>query len=288
MNTDSTNGMMATFTYTNIVPQFSDLNQGSWRLAEIAIRELIKKQNCDADKTYLLTGTVPSQMYIGYDDYYIDIAENEIPKAVHPQFCNKKNPLCCTKYKVNVPAYMWTAGSCLDDVGNCRTFSVLAKNDGHENAVGFYTLATLEKFLSAKSLSLSTCWMNSKLDKNDIWNVVLRSEQIDQKLIEQSIFFNANVRLFPGCSKVNTDISEELIQYFKDKGWAHFLHSYIPAHVEKKRQQLVTDIENEKTGFLGQGNVLAVLDYIKKAVRELDSITESDLTVKPSSNCNYL
>ena len=285
MNTDSANRMKATFTYTNIVPQFSDLNQEAWRLAEIAIRELIKKQNCGADKTYLLTGTVPSEIYIGYGDYYIDKAENEIPKAVHPQFCNKKNPFCSTKYKVNVPAYMWTAGSCLDDVGNCRTFSVLAKNDGHENAVGFYRLATLEKFLGAKSLSLSTCWMNSKLDKNEMANVFLRSAQKDQTLIERSA--NAKVQLFPGCAKVNTDISEELIQYFKDKGWAHFLHSYIPAYVEKKRQQLVTDIENSKTGFTGQANVLAVLEDIQKAARDLDSITESDLTVKPLSNCNY-
>ena len=96
-------------------------------------------------------------------------------------FVIRKLLSCSTKYKVNVPAYMWTAGSCLDDVGNCRTFSVLAKNDGHENAVGFYKLATLEKFLSAKSLSLSTCWMNSKLDKNDFWPTFgLRSKQLDQ------------------------------------------------------------------------------------------------------------
>ena len=39
MNSNNVKRMTASLAYTNIVPQFSDLNQEAWRLAEIAIRD---------------------------------------------------------------------------------------------------------------------------------------------------------------------------------------------------------------------------------------------------------
>lgn len=275
--------MKASFTYTNLVPQFSDLNQEAWRLAEITIRDQFVGKECDPKSTYLLTGTVPSEMYLGYGEAYVDMRKDKIPKNQYPSLCKKGAVSCDTNYRVNIPAYIWTAGACHDlKTGNCKTFSLLAKNDGHENSVGFYKLDTLEKFLGAKSLTLSTCWTNKKFDRDYFIKRILRMEQKGQKLIYRAS--NVSVKLFPGCTKVNTDYSRAFVNYFKSRSWSHFLHSYIPPYVEKKRQQLLQKLKDEKKhspSFTG------VLDNIQKEVDDLDTIVESDLTGTPLSNCDY-
>jgi len=282
MNNDNVNRMEASFTYTNLVPQFSDLNQEAWRLAEIAIRDWFVGKECDPKSTYLLTGTVPSEMYLGYDEAYVDTLKDKIPKNINRLLCKRGTVFCDTKYRVNIPAYTWTAGACYDLTGNCKTFSLLAKNDGHENSVGFYNLDTLEKFLGAKSLTLSTCWTNKKFDRDDFRNRFLRTEQNGQKLIYRAS--NVRVKLFPGCTKVNTDYSRAFVNYFKSRSWSHFLHSYIPPYVEKKRQQLLQNLEDEKKH---SPSFTSVLENIQKAVDDLDTIVESDLTGTPLSNCDY-
>ena len=282
MNNDNGNRMEASFTYTNLVPQFSDLNQEAWRLAEMAIRDQFVGKECDPKRTYLLTGTVPSEMYLGYSEAFLDMQKDKIPKNTHPDLCKNGTFFCDTKYKVNIPAYTWTAGACHDLTGNCKTFSLLAKNDGHENSVGFYNLDTLEKFLGAKFLTLNTCWTNKKFDRDDVINRLLRTEQNGQKLIYRAS--NVSVKLFPGCTKVNTDYSQKFVKYFKSKSWSHFLHSYIPPYVEKKRQQLLQKLENKKKYY---PSFTSALGDIQKAVDDLDTIVESDLTGTPLSNCNY-
>ena len=272
--------MTASFTYTNIVPQFSDLNQGAWRLAEIVIRDQFVGKECDPKSTYLLTGTVPSEMYLGYGALHLDLAE--MPKNSMPGLCKEGTQRCNTEYKVNVPAYMWTAGACYVSKGNCTTFSLLAKNDGHENSVGFYSLDTLEKFLGAKSLTLSTCWTNKKYDRNHNLNRNFREKQKGQKLIYRAN--NVSVKLFPGCTKLNTDYSQALVNYFKKESLSHFLHSYTPPYVEKKRLQLWQKLEAMKKRL---PDVTGDLEEIQKAVDDLDNIVESDLTGTPLSNCDY-
>jgi len=282
MNSNNVNRMTASLTYTNIVPQFSDLNQKAWRLAEIAIRDQFVGTKCDPKSTYLLTGTVPSEMYLGYDAHDVDTEKDKMPKNTYPDICREGNIFCNTKYKVNIPAYMWTAGACYDLTGNCATFSLLAKNDGHENSVGFYNLDTLEKFLGAKSLTLSTCWTNKKDDEDSFVNLLRRQKQEGQKLIDRAS--NASVKLFPGCTKENTDYSQALVDYFKSSGWSHFLHSYIPPYVEKKRQQMWQNLEATKKNF---PNLTKVLEDIQMAVDDLDTIVETDLTATPLSNCDF-
>lgn len=282
MNNNNFNRMTASFTYTNLVPQFSDLNQEAWRLAEIAIRDQFVGKECDPKSTYLLTGTVPSEMYLGYDEFFVDMAKDKIPKNTYPRLCKNGALFCDTKHKVNVPAYMWTAGACHDSTGNCKTFSLLAKNDGHENSVGFYSLDTLEKFLGAKSLTLSTCWTNKKFDRDFIVNQYLRIDQKGQKLIDRAGI--VSVKLFPGCTNVNTDSSQALVNYFKSRSWSHFLHSYIPPYVEKKRKQLLQNLEDEKKH---SPSFTSVLEDIQKEVNDLDNIVGSDLTGTPLSNCDY-
>ncbi|XP_068699611.1 uncharacterized protein [Montipora foliosa] len=288
MNSNKYDRMMASLTYTNLVPQFSDLNQKAWRLAEIAIREHFVGKRCDPKSTYLLTGTVPSQMYLGYDAYDVDEVIGQIPENTYPAICKEGDWLCDTTYKVNIPAYMWTAGACYNLTGHCKTFSLLAKNDGYENSVGFYSLDTLEKFLSAKSLHLSTCWTRMKYDDDDssstdFVNFYSLQRQRDQRLITRAS--NVNVALFPGCTKGNTDYSQELVDYFKSRSLSHFLHSYIHPYVQEKRQQLWRNLEAKKKTF--PANLTKDLEDIQMAVEDLDDIVESDLTATPLSNCDF-
>ena len=281
MNSNKHDRMIASLTYTNLVPQFSDLNQKAWRLAEIAIREHFVEKKCDPKNTYLLTGTVPSEMYLGYD-----VVDQVMPENTYPSICREGSWFCFTKYKVNIPAYMWTAGACYDWTGHCKTFSVLAKNDGYENSVGFYSLDTLEKFLGAKSLNLSTCWTNMNYDDDGsskyLTNKWLLQKQRDQRLIARAS--NVKVALFPGCTNGHTDYSQELADYFKSRSWSHFLHSYIHPYVEEKRQQLRRNLEASKKNYPA---FTKVLEDIQMAVDDLDTIVESDLTATPLSNCDF-
>ena len=89
--------MLASLTYTNLVPQFSDLNQEAWILAELSIRDFIERECPDPRNMYLLTGTVPSQMYLGYNDDYIDKTVDEIPTDHNSQLCREGTLYCSTK-----------------------------------------------------------------------------------------------------------------------------------------------------------------------------------------------
>ena len=92
------------------------------------------------------------------------------------------------------------------------------------------------------------------------------------------------VTLFPGCTKQNTDHSQELVKYFESKSWSHFLHSYISPYVKNKREQLRQKLETIKQN---NPTFSEVLEDIQKAVGNLDTIVESDLTSIPPSNCDY-
>jgi len=140
----------------------------------------------------------------------------------------------------------------------------------------------LEKFLGAKSLTLSTCWTNKNYDEDYIFNSFHRQRQEGQKLIDRAS--NVIVKLFPGCTKENTDYSQALVNYFKSRGWSHFLHSYITPYVDKKRQQMWQNLEATKKNF---PNFAKVLEDIQMAIDDLDTIVESDLTATPLSNCNF-
>ncbi|ETE58996.1 Endonuclease domain-containing 1 protein, partial [Ophiophagus hannah] len=80
----------ATFTLTNIVPQFSALNQGQWREYE----EHINTAECS--ETYILVGAVPGN--------------------------NKINN------RVNLPSHIWAAGCCVLQKGK-RSWAVIAENN---------------------------------------------------------------------------------------------------------------------------------------------------------------
>lgn len=97
--------MKATFTYTNVVPQFSSFNKGNWKKSE---NQLISwgQVNCAVKgaqhvEMFIIVGAVPST--------YLN------PPSEQPRYFGKggfrvtQDP---DLFRVNVPRYMWTAACC--------------------------------------------------------------------------------------------------------------------------------------------------------------------------------
>ncbi|XP_070610986.1 endonuclease domain-containing 1 protein-like [Erythrolamprus reginae] len=84
----------ATFTITNIVPQYPPLNAGQWRTYE----ETINAVGCQ--RTYIIAGAVPGDKLING--------------------------------RVNIPSHIWAAGCCVIDKKRRRSWAVIAKNDRDE------------------------------------------------------------------------------------------------------------------------------------------------------------
>ncbi|NWY66758.1 ENDD1 protein, partial [Erithacus rubecula] len=103
----------ATFTLTNIVPQYSTLNQGEWRVYEEKMAE--KTKGCT--KTYVITGAVPGNSNI-------------------------------TNGRVNIPSHIWSAACCLKGNTPIKAWGAIAKNEINSNQVTNLNLGRLEAKLS--------------------------------------------------------------------------------------------------------------------------------------------
>ena len=93
-----------TFVYTNAVPQFARENSGSWNSFE---RGLIKwaKNNCMRSPLHIIVGTIPST--------YGTNAPRFFGKAGFSDFAGPSKIFFeRSPYRVNVPAFMWTAACC--------------------------------------------------------------------------------------------------------------------------------------------------------------------------------
>ena len=90
-----------TFIYTNVVPQFGKLNSGSWALFE---RGLISwaKNNCNNAPLHITVGSIPST-YVGNQQRFFG-------KAGFSDFMEPSSRK--KRYRVNVPAFLWTAACC--------------------------------------------------------------------------------------------------------------------------------------------------------------------------------
>ncbi|NXU16040.1 ENDD1 protein, partial [Pardalotus punctatus] len=106
------NSKSATFTLTNIVPQYSSLNQGAWKDYENQTMQM-ETQGCNT--TYVITGAVPGSTYIA----------------------NKR---------VNVPSHIWSAACCVVGQKPRNTWAVIAENN--KNQVQNLTLDQLETELT--------------------------------------------------------------------------------------------------------------------------------------------
>ena len=91
---------IATFTYTNVVPQFERFNNGAWRASENKLigwgQVFCAVKGAQHVEMFIIVGAVPSTNF-------------EQPCYFGKQgFSVKKDSV----YRVNVPRYMWTAACC--------------------------------------------------------------------------------------------------------------------------------------------------------------------------------
>lgn len=100
----------ATFTLTNIVPQFRSLNQGKWEQYETDM----KKSTKGCLDTYVIVGAVPGNKSINN--------------------------------RVNVPSYIWAAACCVLQNNQRKSWGVLAQNN--KNKVVHHTLVDLQAQLA--------------------------------------------------------------------------------------------------------------------------------------------
>ncbi|NXK67319.1 ENDD1 protein, partial [Sylvietta virens] len=105
--------MTATFTLTNIVPQYSKLNKGAWKDYE-SVTMAQKTQDCKT--TYVITGAVPGNNKIGN--------------------------------RVTIPSYIWSAACCVGDTGPKSAWGAIAEND--KDKVDVLSLGQLEAKLTEK------------------------------------------------------------------------------------------------------------------------------------------
>ncbi|XP_032914192.1 endonuclease domain-containing 1 protein-like [Catharus ustulatus] len=107
-------GKTATFTLTNIVPQYSTLNQGAWKHYEDTTMAQ-KTKGCD--KTYVITGAVPGK--------------TKVPSG-----------------RVNIPSHIWSAACCLKGNKPIKAWGAIAENERNKNHVRNLELWDLENRLA--------------------------------------------------------------------------------------------------------------------------------------------
>ena len=107
--------MLATFTYTNIVPQFGLFNSGPWQQCESSLI-MWGRNNCatgkDNVKLFIIAGAIPSTVSGASEARFFG-------KGGFSDYQDEED------YPVNVPNLMWTAACCKfkykDDQGNLQT-----------------------------------------------------------------------------------------------------------------------------------------------------------------------
>ena len=87
-----------TFVFTNSIPQFVKLNRGAWNKFEGRVI-LWARDNCKGTPVYIIVGSIPSTF-----------AANEKRFFGSSGFSNYLSDI--EGYRVNVPAYVWTAACC--------------------------------------------------------------------------------------------------------------------------------------------------------------------------------
>ena len=93
-----------TFVYTNAVPQFGKQNSGSWRIFERNLLEWAIN-NCMGAPLHVIVGTIPSTYGTNDWRFYGEAGFSNFNGPSNIFF--GKSP-----YRVNVPAFMWTAACC--------------------------------------------------------------------------------------------------------------------------------------------------------------------------------
>lgn len=95
--------MVATFTYTNVVPQFGPFNQGPWQICETRLikwgQDYCAVEGAQNVQMFIVVGVIPSTNFGQQKTRYFG-------RKGFSDFKHKDD------YPVNVPRYMWTAACC--------------------------------------------------------------------------------------------------------------------------------------------------------------------------------
>ncbi|KAL8222412.1 UNVERIFIED_CONTAM: hypothetical protein K2H54_075953 [Gekko kuhli] len=102
----------STFTLTNIVPQYTKLNGGSWNNYE---QQTMQSNTQGCKETFAVVGAVPGNNYIAGG-------------------------------RVNKPSYLWSAACCYIDNNHIRSWAIISRND--KDVVEDLTLGQLEEELA--------------------------------------------------------------------------------------------------------------------------------------------
>ncbi|XP_050195201.1 endonuclease domain-containing 1 protein-like [Myiozetetes cayanensis] len=105
-------GRNATFTFTNVVAQDTELNNGAWNLYE---QETMAKKSKDCQTTYAIVGAVPGTSYISQN-------------------------------RVNVPSHTWASACCKTKNNTMIAWGAIAQNN--QNNVRVLELGALERRLT--------------------------------------------------------------------------------------------------------------------------------------------
>ena len=142
----SDNRVRETFVYTNAVPQFGALNSNDWQTSE---KRLITwaRNNCDGAPIHIIVGSVPSTFGRNENRFF--------GEAGFSDFNDRYSMIYMIKgpFRVNVPAYMWTA-ACCDTGSNIRNVAFYAPNHPGKNLVRAITLNGLFDRIQATAITL--------------------------------------------------------------------------------------------------------------------------------------
>lgn len=109
--------MVATFTYTNAVPQFGLFNMGSWKTSEMNLirwgQDYCTVQGAQHVQMFIIVGAIPSTNFGQQKTRYFG-------KEGFSDYKHTAN------YPVNVPRYMWTAACCKYDLNGVWKYNSTA------------------------------------------------------------------------------------------------------------------------------------------------------------------
>ncbi|PFX13832.1 hypothetical protein AWC38_SpisGene22057 [Stylophora pistillata] len=116
---------LASFTYTNCVPQVGSFNTGLWRVYEAKIRKYAGVCTSQGGTLYLITGISFVRLVTNPKTLQL---EPELPHSIMA-FPNK--PGIVQSQKIAIPNSMWTAGCCWSAMKGIVTgaFAVIGNND---------------------------------------------------------------------------------------------------------------------------------------------------------------
>ena len=151
--------IIETFLYTNAVPQFARENSGSWRTYEQYLITWATK-NCGKAPLHVIVGSIPST-YAGNDRRFFGEAGFSNFPGPSNAFLGKQ------PYRVNVPAFMWTA-ACCHSSSFTRSTAFFAPNEPEFELVNSVELSNLFSRVRATHVDLFPGMPSCNNDRNYI------------------------------------------------------------------------------------------------------------------------